>query len=117
MAFDDAKQVGTQRCQWRCIGRRRGFGCRSLSGLGLPFEQRLAGLDAVAGSDEHAQDARIGRREQLVLHLHRFEDEEALAAPHHIAGCHRDLDHRRRHRRLDPLPAFLHRCLPRWRRL
>ena len=44
------------------------------------MQQVRAAFDRVAGLDEDLVDHAVRRRRDLVLHLHRFEDEQARSA-------------------------------------
>ena len=61
----------------------------------MPFENRVA----FGHRDPPHDSALVGRDD--VLHLHRFHDEELLAAMHAVAFAHIDRNDRALHRRVD----------------
>jgi len=68
---------------------------------GAEDDEELAALDGVAGADVDRLDGALGFGADLVLHLHRLEDEQRLSGCDAGAGGHGDADHLARDRRAD----------------
>jgi hypothetical protein len=64
-------------------------------------QQQVARLDDLAGPRQHLGDRRIGLGADLVLHLHRLDDEQQRAACDRLPRHDGDLDDGGRHRRRD----------------
>ena len=82
MALLDFCQIGPNRLEINRDNHFRGA-CRNIfrsqKCQATPFEDRLP------HPDSHLLDATTLRREDLVLHLHRFHDKKTRARPHHVS--------------------------------
>ena len=59
--------------------------------------QWQSGLDQFSLGAADRRDETVGVRAHRQLHLHRFEDDQRVAAPDGIAGAHEDLPNGCRH--------------------
>src|SRR5512135_2940734 len=64
-------------------------------------QQNLPPLDSLSDLDPDALDFSCSGRAQLVLHLHRFKDQEYLAILHGLILLDGDCDHQPWHRRFE----------------
>src|SRR5690349_17848996 len=69
----------------------------------LHDHQHRARVDRLTFADRNVFHAAIARGAQLVFHFHGFDDDEALAGRHLIAGFYEDAHDLARHRRRDAL--------------
>src|SRR5262245_9103363 len=70
----------------------------------LDHDQHRVGLDRHALADTHRRHGPLTRRAQLVLHLHRLDDNESLVGGNPVSRLHEYFDDPARHRR-DHIPG------------
>ena len=56
----------------------------------MDHDEQIADLDRIAHGDADALHAPLSRRAELILHLHRLDDEDLLAGLHGVAGADGD---------------------------
>ena len=69
----------------------------------LHYQQHSAGVDRLPFGDGDVAHTAIASRAQFVLHFHRFDDNQALAGLHIVAGFDEHAHDFARHRRNEAL--------------